>query len=96
MVVHKNHLIGWCLNGSAAPLYAHTIDELARLRPARLKTLSPENALVCGTYYEWDNWREVAREPGWSWHLADEHVTDGLVNGQMTFDELRRAAVEAS
>ncbi|PWU92166.1 hypothetical protein TcG_06273 [Trypanosoma cruzi] len=96
MVVHKNQLIGWCLGGKAAPLYAHTIDELARLKPGRIKTLSPENAFVCVNYYEWDDWREVSMEPGWSWHHADEHVANGLVSGQLSPDDLHNLAVEVA
>ncbi|RNF06032.1 hypothetical protein TraAM80_04186 [Trypanosoma rangeli] len=89
IVVHTNHLIGWCLDGGdAAPLYAHSVDQLARLQPRRLTTLSPDNTLVCTTYYEWDDWREAAREPGWSWHYADEHVANGLVSGQLSPDDL--------
>ncbi|KAH9598158.1 hypothetical protein LSM04_005310 [Trypanosoma melophagium] len=96
VVVHKNHLIGWCLDGAPATLYAHTIDDLARLKPARLKTLSPENAFVCGTYYEWDNWREVSMEPGWSWHVANEDIANSLVHGQINFDEVHKLALEVS
>ncbi|RNF24872.1 uncharacterized protein Tco025E_02485 [Trypanosoma conorhini] len=91
LVVHTNHLIGWCLDGgNAAPLYAHSVDELARLQPRRLQTLSPDNALVCTAYYEWDDWREAAREPGWSWHHADEAVASGLVRGQLSPEDLHR------
>ncbi|ORC91489.1 uncharacterized protein TM35_000064940 [Trypanosoma theileri] len=96
IVVHKNHLIGWCLDGAPATLYAHTIDELAKLKPARFKTLSPENAFVCGTYYEWDNWREVSMEPGWTWHVANEDIANSLVHGQVNLDQLQKVSLEVS
>ncbi|KAH8618850.1 hypothetical protein ERJ75_000233300 [Trypanosoma vivax] len=96
MVVHKNHLVGWCLDGAAAPLYAHTLSQLARLRSKRLKTLLPSNAIICRTYYEWDSWREASMEPGWSWYQADEEVANGILDGRMAFDDLRVSATEVA
>nr|CCC95521.1 unnamed protein product [Trypanosoma congolense IL3000] len=96
MVVHKNHLIGWYIDGSAAPLYAHSLDQLSQLKPTQLSTISPDNAFICQTYYEWDNWREVSMEPGWSWHRVDEGVANGILYGNLTFEQLRISAAEAS
>ncbi|CCD18168.1 hypothetical protein ERJ75_000338400 [Trypanosoma vivax] len=96
MVVHKNHLVGWCIDGAAAALYAHTLSRLARLRSKRLKTLLPSNAIIFRTYYEWDSWREASMEPGWSWYQAAEEVANGILDGRMTFDDLRSSATEVA
>ncbi|KAH8611108.1 hypothetical protein ERJ75_001033600 [Trypanosoma vivax] len=96
MVVHKNHLVGCCLDGAAAPLYAHTLSKLARLRSKRIKTLLPSNAIICRTYYEWDSWREASMEPGWSWYQAVEEVANGILDGRMTVDDIRVSATEVA
>ncbi|KAH8613341.1 hypothetical protein ERJ75_000801000 [Trypanosoma vivax] len=96
VVVHKNHLVGWCLDGAAAPLYAHTLSQLARVSSKPLKTLLPSNTIICRTFYEWDSWREASMDPGWSWYQADEEVANGILDGRMTFDDLRVSATEVA
>ncbi|KAG8339496.1 hypothetical protein TRVL_09676 [Trypanosoma vivax] len=96
MVVDKNHLVGRCLDGAAAPLYAHTLSQLARLRSKRLATFLPSKPITCRTYYGWDSWREASMEPDWSWYQADEEVSNGVLDGQMTFDGLRVSATEVA
>ncbi|EAN79898.1 uncharacterized protein TEOVI_000089900 [Trypanosoma equiperdum] len=94
MVVHKNHLVGWRIDGKAAPLYAHTLDQLAKLKPTQFKTIEPKNAFICRTYYEWDNWKEVSMEPGWTWHHVDEEIANNILDGTLTFDGLRATATD--
>ncbi|KAG5464155.1 hypothetical protein LSCM1_00335 [Leishmania martiniquensis] len=81
LLLHTNHLIGWKLNDAspAFPVYAHTIAELQRLRSSDVASLQPQHCLIAGEYCEWDNWREVLREPGWDFVGADDGAVERLL-----------------
>lgn len=96
VLVHVNHLIGWKLNGTASPLYVHTIPELCRLSASEARTLDTSRCFLSCRYYEWDNWRELIWEPGWSMHITDEPTLEAIVQGSLLMEEISSRAEPVS
>lgn len=95
LLVHGNHLLGWSLGERrTAGVYAHTLEQLAGLRPSQLETLDVKAAVLAPAYCEWDHWREVAREPGWRPYMAPDAVLDEAVRGALTVAEITERAEE--
>ncbi|CCW69308.1 unnamed protein product [Phytomonas sp. Hart1] len=89
LLLHTNHLIAYHLKSKTVfPAYVHSLRELSTLSSRVVRTLDPQQCVLCGRYFEWDNWREVILEPGWETFLAQEDAIEDVVCGRVNIDEI--------